>query len=488
MDQNPTTQGTSGTQGNATPSYNTTPTAGGVGNAVPGQTAPMPSPQSSQHEQYIGGPSGSVVAPAQPRKKHTGLIITIVIVLILVLGGAGFAIWYFVIFNSPENIALSAVDQFLKAGPTSTTGTITIASSSDSQESQFKINLEAGPRSLPGSTNLSVDISVTAQPSEVDVWEYDTPLQYNASLDFGTVVMADGIVYFRVDKLLESLDDYMDLYAQVRSEVEETPTPAEEAVFEALYDLVETVDGEWWQVSLEDLLNTFDAAISSADRETIEDGYACYLNAIKDDYDSDFVKIYNNNQFVQIAKTDAPSGLLIAAQPSSDLPPFYSVKVDYDKLASFANASTHSQLFHNIENCTRQIAEANGFATDSIGTYDEVLASDFEDSLLDDFDLYLGISNWDHKLRRLFAEYEDDDTYSAYSIVADLAFDYDAVSTIAAPSEYSSVTELVEPVNNFVETLIDAIFKVFTPDYSTEDPDSSMNNSDNRNLQSGVNL
>ncbi len=69
-----------------------------------------------------GAPVDTVVLVKPPKKKKTGLIVSIIIITLLLLGGIGFAIWYFAVYQSPENVVFDSVNKLITAKNVQTEG------------------------------------------------------------------------------------------------------------------------------------------------------------------------------------------------------------------------------------------------------------------------------------------------------------------------------------------------------------------------------
>lgn len=128
-----------------------------------------------------GAPVDTVVIVKPPKKKKTGLIVGIIIAALLVLGGVGAAIWYFAVYQSPENVVFDAMNNFLSAQHVQAEGEFTYHVVDEDTENSFlyTLKLENKSNTLPNATNLNLSIRKTDSSDETST----------LSVDLGTAII-----------------------------------------------------------------------------------------------------------------------------------------------------------------------------------------------------------------------------------------------------------------------------------------------------------
>lgn len=467
---------------------------------TPADTGALPSWMNTTQDPIATGlPNGSVVEPAmQPKKKRTGLIALLILLFVLILGGVGVAVWYFCFYNNPENIAFDAVNQFLQQKDLTITGTINYDWSSESGESRkAQLSLDGSRSGIAGNSDLKFNYS---QDLKVDG-------KRDIELDLGSVAMSDGVLYFRIGNLIETIDQFFD-------ETEEAPdTIEEQLVWQAIYQLLEIIDGEWWQISIPDILDMINES-GDYDNEVAATRkfYNCMLDAAKQDVGGELAKIYRENRF--LIAVEVPQSADGKRKPASGNN-LYEIEFDYEKMASFMNALPKSDTANRFYTCyNTYIDEVEEFAEDNLGEAPEhISADDAEEITADELSnsrnsdvtkYYLEIAQWGHQLKGVYIQSSITETPECpiYDNLDDLAppiacdqapsitivsiinlnFAYDSV-TVIAPEKYRPVTDLAEEIVNTVIQVMSAYFSAIDPSgagwqydpitgewYSTEDP------------------
>lgn len=431
-----------------------------------------------------GLPNGSVVEPAAPpKKKHTGLIVTLIIIFILLLAGAGAAVWFFCFYNQPDNVAFDAVNQFLQQKDLTVTGSLDYDWSSESDENRhIKLSLDNSRSGIAGNSDLKFNYS---QDLNIDG-------KKEFELDLGSVAMSDGVLYFKIGNLIETVDQFSDELDEAYSTVEE------QLVWQAIYQLLETIDGEWWQISIPDILDMInESGDYDGEVAATRKFYNCMLDVAKQDVGSELAKIYRDNRFLKAVKvTQSADGKRKPADGNN----LYEIEFDYDKMANFINALPQSNTANQFYACyNTYIDEIEEFTEDNLGKTPEhigaddaekVTADDLSESRNDDVKYYLEIAPWGHQLQGIYMQskatetpdcpfsYNTDDVPTTYDLVPqpecsqgatatitgslNLNFAYGPVA-VAAPEKYRPVTDLAEEIVNTVVQVMSAYFSAIDP-------------------------
>ncbi len=416
--------------------------------------------------------TSSVVEPANARKKHTGLIVTFVVLALLLLAGIGVAVWYFVIYSNPENVAFQAVSGFLQEKNISTTGVLQSEhrNSDNVLERRSQLLLKTANTGLPGTTDFTLRNTYFDTESDAsDTFE----------IDLGTALVSDGVFYFQINKLKEAVEK-IDAVASTGAESFTTETKyttddegnliveedtvsdvntKDDEEYQAAMKLIEEVDGTWWRISIPDLAGEF--LEDEAQTNVISNFYNCSFQALNGEVMKELAAIYQNHRFVTITKVaQSASGEHTAASGNS----LYKFSLNYDELAKFINTipdtSTAKQLYtcynnfytslsNDLDSSDPDVADLIDYLPPTISAEDvaEISADDLREMYEDTFkdDLYLEISDFGHQLKGLYYRREKDRNVSEVN----LAFSYAPV-TVSAPSEYRNVTELYDHINEVI--------------------------------------
>lgn len=432
MDQNPVMQGSGGdtpNQNNQPANTNANPGAASTDNLsngnIPGQTANNPA--------MVTGADGSVVAPATlSKKKHKGLIAVIIIVLVLILGLGGIAAWYLLYYNNPEKVAFDAINGFLQQKTVVSDGIFTGHANTDNGEVLITVDLKNK------STTTSGDGTVTIKASMLDAnGELLSDNQYEVEL--GGIVMSDGVFYFRTGKLMDTLDLFMNDMSVTIDDLD--------ASGQAIYKLLSNVDGEWWQVDVDDVVDNVveDPALARSTKEF----YACLVNVAHSDINGEIASVYSQNRFVNIA----PSSDKSKASGVTN----YNVNINYDKMASFSNALLESEAAKSAENCIRK------YIVDDLGgeanfNHTPAEADKIREGL-EGTEFTLGIRDFGHELVSAGVSYKQNDTEFA----GNFEFSHPGV-TVEAPENY-------RPISDLVDMLVEAIMEMLGNNNEYDDMD-----------------
>lgn len=358
--------------------------------------------------------------PTAPQKKsHKGLIGLIIALIIVILVAIGGVVWYFMYYNNPNKVAYDAIRGFLQQETVVTEGLITGRGKIGDSEVLFTIGTNGKSKgTLAGESNVLLKLSILdANGEPVNDRQYEVEL--------GGIIMTDGVMYLRTGKLMESIDLLLEDMSTTRDELDET--------YQAVYTILDNVDGEWWQISVPDIIDGVidDSHIASSSKEF----YGCLVNVAQEDVKGQIASLYSSNQFVGIKKSNEQS------TPGSTI---YDVDLDYDKMADFMNATLETDAAKSAENCLRK------FVVDDLGgninaiTKTTTNAEELKNAL-GDVKFSMTISNFRHELQQLDASTKQDDG----EVTAGFGFTHPDV-TINAPENY-------RPINDLIEMIIEAI-------------------------------
>lgn len=413
-----------------------------------------------------GAPVDTVVIVKPPKKKKTGLIVGIIIAVLLVLSGIGFGIWYFAIYQNPDKVVFDAVNNLITAKNVSPHGMFT--------------------GTIPASNGYKVELTVTAEsasrhlPNESSVWVMlnvrDTSGEYTTDgikLNIGTIQMSDGVAYLKLDHLSETLDNILpNIFPPTDCGPLMDCLPDENPIADALYEIADLLDGEWWQISLSDILDEVDD-LEDWQAEAIEELYTCALDAMNADSSQELSILYSRNRFVdvkELAKSDTDVEGTIA----------YSVSLNYTALANFINSAKRTSSTNAFYDCyNAAINKAAKHADDSYDAEDfekmkisaddvkDVSASDLQKYLPADAEIIFHVTPWGHTLRQIEVQL---DASAEHPALLSVAFDYEA-KTVDAPSEYRPITELLDEVAEIVYNLF---YDDFDPDSACDEDDPGL--------------
>lgn len=205
---------------------------------------------------------------------------------------------------------------------------------------------------------------------------------------------------------------------------------------EELFSALETIDGEWWRISVRDVLR--DATSDTKIADLYGSLYDCALDASTRDNSKTLVNLYKQNRFVKVdpvEEIDSGDGFFnYKAEAWHNL---YEISFDKVALAEFINALPETDVAQEMYACyNRALAEYDSSASQlSAEDFAEISASDID--IPEDLHLYAEVSQFGHKIRSLWAYTENDEWKNSFAVR--LGYD-DAV--VSAPSECRDITEL----------------------------------------------
>lgn len=366
----------------------------------------------------------AVVVMKPPKKNKAGIIAAVVFIVLFLLASACLAAWYFMVYNSPENVALDAVRQFISAENIITEGNIRIADV-DTSDDHFvaTLNFTSLSNHIPESVNVALNFSERDSNDRV----ID---DHEIELDLGVAVMVDGVFYVQVSNLADAFDKI--IYA------EGVDYSEYQAMVDLAEEIIELIDNEWWRISYDEVAEEIDSSYLTSASQL----QRCIIDVINQDYSAEFIDIYNNNRFLNVKVSDD-----IAEIQGNSL---YDVTIDSTKMADFLNRATESSAAEDILACYNNFKESTEFNSDdksplAIADIPELSSEDIDDILPDNLVLTMSISDFSHRLHSVEAELVSDDA----SISGRLNFSY-VDNTVSAPASYRSVTELFDEIAEII--------------------------------------
>ena len=308
---------------------------------------------------------GSVVSA--PKKKKTGLIIGIVVVILLIGLAVGGAIFY-MIHESKEQVVLDAVTNLIGAGTIKTDarqfdGTINMTDLKDAdgvKSISFTFNSSAKASNFSGTGSLKISLDAGK----------DITIDVNAAY-----ISNDG-VYFKLDKLKEAIGDDVisglmggessstslyDEYSQISQMISALASSA-----------IEALDGNWFKINGD----TF------ASNKDIKESYDCMTKAVDDlgtkESKEKIASIYGAHPFIE---NDDEKGT-----SDADGLKYYSVKTNDDKYKAFINEVKDLSAVKDLKTC--------------MNSADSLFGKDDEDEKIT-AEIKLGITGWSHELKTI---------------------------------------------------------------------------------------
>lgn len=380
------------------------------------------------------------LAGSGKQKSRTGLMIGVIAgVLALVLGGL--AIWFFAFYSNPEKVAFDAIENLITAENVTMNGSIAILpeATAESSFSSIILNIDSSSKTLPNSTTATLLITPNDDAEDAEAIQ----------IQLSTVYLADGVAYIQISGLMDAMDE-LGLDTATSSELS------------AIFDTLERIDNEWWQISVPNLISEME--LEDDEAAGLNAIYACAVDAMNSDASGEIASLYKANKFVQVEAVKS----IIDSAGNETLPnsgyKYYEVSLDSERLANFVNALPNTTVADTFYDCyNTAVEEYNIYEPIDASDISEASADDFE--LPDDLHIYLEISRFGHKLRSIAAEQQDGDVTISGSVL----FQYEAGEVIE-PEDYRSITELFDELTE--------LFSQFALVGEATEPDSAIDDAD----------
>lgn len=296
-----------------------------------------------------------IQAPVEPpKKKKTGLIIGIIIALVLIIGGVVAAI-LLLGQNKGDAVSKAVAKAFSGEMPekVATEGTIELTANGEASGlSNMKIDLKSD--SFSNSLVNSTTAAITA----------GLPDGNELSFNVEGIYAPSGDVYLKVDGIAETIQNYLETLKSNTGETttnciddgtgmtncesteaidpmagtEGETTDVTSSIFGPFSTLLETIDGKYLKLSVEELNQTAGGMGTNVTQcfSELTDNIKNNRNVIAD--------AYTANPFISSTK----EGVNIQSATGN---PVYKVSIDQEKLKSFNNALGSSSFVKNFMRC-----------------------------------------------------------------------------------------------------------------------------------------
>ena len=387
-------------------------------------------------------------APAPEKKKggKKGLIIGCVLgSLVFVGGGLGVA---YAVTHTPENVALSAISNFLSTKEHSVKGKIEFAPTEKSGFSDFSnISISINnDTDKDAQTSTSATFSVTYQGQD-----------YSINID--SVVIKDYTLYIKVSNLKDAINKAFD------EAVKGTEYQLQADMYKDLINtVVGEIDGIYWKISVPELIDAT-TEIPSSQKATYKELYECVTDvAKKATADTSAGETYKSNAFITLKKYEG--GRTFSGKGTA-----YNLSFDASKLASFANIIADKAEGYGFADCMKKV---NYNYTYEKTTITEEDAKKAIESIPEN--LYVTIENSLFGSEITGFYYDISEEY--YTGKVELTFSKPAKS-VSAPADSKPITELYtnvkKAIEDYQETYYCRTYKEYYPQYYTIYCDPSTN-------------
>lgn len=380
-----------------------TPTAGPIPPTSSIPTTPVASVPPAALVSPVQPIASTTAAPQvdSPKKKSKGLIIGIICAVVLLIGGGVAA--FIVLKTQPSNIIASSINNLLNAKHISVEGNINMATKGAYGNNSVNVNLTMLGSESNYSTTAHAEISLPM----LGLYEPIT-------LELNEVYISDGKVYAKIKGIKDVLSrnnivtiggSYVNDYA-----------------INIIENIGQTLEDRWIMISLEEILNNPMYPVDEQTKQKVLFTYDCTRNVTNNisNYSGEFSDLYKKHSFI-----------IMQQQPDS----FYSISFNPEQLADFGNSIPRTKLFQDLASCTGEdveVVDSTDFTPESAKIFIERIPN-----ISAKFDGFM-----DYHLSELKAT--DDSGY--YSISTDLKFNYGDVPSISAPTDYTSITDIINEI------------------------------------------
>lgn len=398
--------------------------------------------------------STSTSATTPVKKKRTGLIIGVIIALLILLGGGAFTT-FAIIKNSPENALSDSLNHLMTADQIAATGSLNLTPKNLSLIGINSINLDFNTKHTQSnqSTEASLQINFTDGTS-------------TKFIDFGEIMLKNGVFYLHVDGLNDiyqnnirsTLSSYLDSIIRSRytwslyencydsdsytdctiaisttPELDATIATQSTQLLSQIDQIVAEIDNQWFEFSIEDILNsdflTNQLAIPSTMKQGIISAYNCSINVINQiaDYSDDFSNLFNQYPFIKL---------------TSGQNNYYDVSLDANNLANYLNNIYNLSLYQDLAKCTGTTPRTDSYT---------ISANDVSANLKNLPNVALRFDGFfDHHLTDIKASQSND----YYDLSLDINLTYPTNLQISAPTDSRPIIELVQEVYTIILTTL----------------------------------
>ena len=417
--------------------------------SAPAQTPAQPPVQTSIQ------PPVQAATPETPKQKRKGLLITIICIIAVILTcGIAFAA-FAIINNQPDRIAMEAVNNLINSKQIAVDGSLNISSNVTGAVGIKSFNIDFDAKSAESGQSSNATIKVNF----VDGTEMSV-------IDFGEVMMKDGVFYLKVDGLKElyndsfrgiisnfiqsstqqnyrstqvnqclnssASNDYLSCYnlynsAGTSSAAVDNLTSQ---IMSKIDEIVDMVDNQWFKFSLEEMLDNdlLSSNINSVSRRGIIAAHDCSTDKINNfsRYSGEFTNLYNKYSFASLT-------------PEQNS--FYSVTLNPEKMANYFNAIPNTKFYSELVECLGSSIENTEIAIES----DDIAnALTYLPKISAKFDGF-----FNHHLTELKLTEESD----YYTLSSDFKISYPNNIVVSAPTNATPVMDVVQSIVDKIKEL-----------------------------------
>ena len=366
-------------------------------------------------------------------KKKLPLIVIGATLATLVVGGSAFAFYY----NMPEKVAADAISGFIKQSneKLAASGSLELSPQTNSELYQHVSNLR-----LDFKTNID-------------------HFNRSAEFDFGIRLREYGYLHFKLSTFLEengtaylNIDNLAEAYQKaVKAAGLQQNDPELRLILSLLEKSLENVEGRWWRIDVNEVLNSLDKTdfkLEKNDKENISSAYACLVNETKKELNQTdrLTKAYLEHPFIKLTSVnydelpeDSFKGKI------EDYGNLYQVSLDADKLFDFAKK--HQQTVENskVAECLKKIkAPSSSFYEEEEKLEDtedtELTKADVQKFVSHLKNLYLGIDFLTHQLKGVYLQVSE----SKVDFTGIVNFKYQNSAPVVAPRDATSVGDIIK--------------------------------------------
>ena len=368
---------------------------------------------------------------AKKNKNHTkAVLIAGGVIAVLGLGGLGTA---YVIANTPENIALSAVASVFAAKQKHFSSTFSL----NLKDSKV-VGVKSAQLTLDADINTDKEVSTTA---ELAVNFYDTKIK----LSLDTVILKDYTVYIKISQLKAAAKAVLEQYNQsVKSgdfsvdysdSDDYTSTPPYEDI---INQLVGKIDGEWWRISIPELIDV-DEKLSAKEKVEAKKTYGCIVNFLSDAKTKvDYSELYQKHAFISLQPYEGD-------QKFDSEGKAYIIQFSSNKIADFGNALASSFKGLGVKECLPENV-LNGGSDDDVDGDDKLSANDVDEMIRQWPTTIVTVKNnfFSHEVTGLYSNLKtDSDSYTGA-----VKFNFsNQVKEVKAPANAQPITKFSEEIN-----------------------------------------
>lgn len=368
---------------------------------------------------------------AKKNKNHTkAVLIAGGVIAVLGLGGLGTA---YVIANTPENIALSAVASVFAAKQKHFSSTFSL----NLKDSKV-VGVKSAQLTLDADINTDKEVSTTA---ELAVNFYDTKIK----LSLDTVILKDYTVYIKISQLKAAAKAVLEQYNQsVKSgdfsvdysdSDDYTSTPPYEDI---INQLVGKIDGEWWRISIPELIDV-DEKLSAKEKVEVKKTYGCIVNFLSDAKTKvDYSELYQKHAFISLQPYEGD-------QKFDSEGKAYIIQFSSNKIADFGNALASSFKGLGAKECFPENVLNDG-SDDNVDGDDKLSANDVDEIIRQWPTTIVTVKNnfFSHEVTGLYSDLKTDSDSYAGAVKFNFS---NQVKEVKAPANAQPITKFSEEIN-----------------------------------------